>query len=63
MENRFRTPTILFLIGVLVLIIGAFLKITNIVPALSNTLLVIASVVEFIAVIWFVVLLLRKKIG
>ena len=58
--NNFRLPTILFIVGTLVVVLGAFLKIVGNGGVLSQSLLIVVMTATAVSVVMFFYNLIRK---
>ena len=58
--NNFRLPTILFIVGTLVVVLGAFLKIVCNGGVLSQSLLIVGMTATAVSVVMFFYNLIRK---
>lgn len=58
--NNFRLPTILFIVGTLVVVLGAFLKIVGNGGGLSQSLLIVGMTATAVSVVMFFYNLIRK---
>lgn len=58
--NNLRLPTILFIVGTLVVVIGAFLKIVGNGGVLSQSLLIVGMTATAVSVAMFFYNLIRK---
>ena len=58
--NNLRLPTILFIVGTLVVVLGAFLKIVGNGGVLSQSLLIVGMTATAVSVVMFFYKLIRK---
>ena len=58
--NNFRFPAILFIVGTLVVVLGAFLKIVGNGGVLSQSLLIVGMTGTYVSVVMFFYNLIRK---
>ena len=58
--NNFRFPAILFIVGTLVVVLGAFLKIVGNGGVLSQSLLIVEMTATTVSVVMFFYNLIRK---
>lgn len=58
--NNLRLPTILFIVGTLVVVLGAFLKIVGNGGVLSQSLLIVGMTATSVSVVMFFYNLIRK---
>lgn len=58
--NNFRFPVILFIVGTLVVVLGAFLKIVGNGGVLSQSLLIVGMTATAVSVVMFFYNLIRK---
>jgi len=58
--NNFRFPAILFIVGTLVVVLGAFLKIVGNGGVLSQSLLIVGMTATSVSVVMFFYNLIRK---
>ena len=58
--NNFRFPAILFIVGTLVVVLGAFLKIVGNGGVLSQSLLIVRMTATAVSIVMFFYNLIRK---
>ena len=58
--NNFRLPAILFIVGTLVVVLGAFLKIVGNGGVLSQSLLIVGMMANAVSFVMFFYNLIRK---